>query len=132
MAVLATHRPHNRLVLSRLPAAVFVSHSGAEMTNKATLEVEQLRAENEGLRKAAEWAYDRALRIAEPAYTEEGVIVAAKGIANRLRLALDTDRDDKPSSAGECAVCGRYVEKRYGGMGRYRAMCIDCWEADAE
>ena len=35
-----------------------------------------------------------------------------------------------PSSAGECDVCGKYAEKLYGGMGRYVAMCIDCWRAD--
>jgi hypothetical protein len=35
----------------------------------------------------------------------------------------------EPSSAGDCIVCGHWADKRYGGMGRYLAMCIDCWEA---
>jgi hypothetical protein len=33
----------------------------------------------------------------------------------------------QPSSAGKCAVCGRWVAKRYGGEGRYLPQCIDCW-----
>jgi hypothetical protein len=32
-----------------------------------------------------------------------------------------------PSSAGECWACERHAEKRYGGMGRYHAVCLDCW-----
>ena len=35
-----------------------------------------------------------------------------------------------PSSAGECGACGKHAEKLYGGMGRYVAMCIDCWRDD--
>ena len=46
----------------------------------------------------------------------------------------DKPRSDQsesvPSSAGECMVCGHYAEKRYGGMGRYLAMCWACWEKD--
>ena len=34
-----------------------------------------------------------------------------------------------PTSAGYCQVCGRHAQKRYGGMGRYLVMCIDCWVA---
>lgn len=42
---------------------------------------------------------------------------------------IRSDPTDRPSSAGVCQVCGKHAPKRYGGMGRYLAMCIDCWEA---
>jgi len=30
-------------------------------------------------------------------------------------------------SSGICACCGKWVEKRYGGEGRYLVVCLDCW-----
>lgn len=44
----------------------------------------------------------------------------------------ECEEEAQPSSAGDCQVCGKYAEKRYGGMGRYRVMCIGCWEADRD
>jgi hypothetical protein len=33
----------------------------------------------------------------------------------------------KTSSAGTCSTCGKHVEKRYGGEGRYLPECLACW-----
>jgi hypothetical protein len=31
------------------------------------------------------------------------------------------------SSAGKCHGCGKSVNRRYGGEGRYFAYCLTCW-----
>lgn len=36
-------------------------------------------------------------------------------------------RTTQGESAGVCSTCGREVEKRYGGEGRFSPECADCW-----
>ena len=48
--------------------------------------------------------------------------------AREGRARMSEPTTSEPSSAGTCLVCGALAPKRYGGMGRYLVMCIDCWE----
>jgi hypothetical protein len=41
--------------------------------------------------------------------------------------ACSETAETRPSSAGDCQVCGEFAKKRYGGEGRYFVMCLDCW-----
>lgn len=40
-----------------------------------------------------------------------------------------TEHRVRYSSAGPCAQCGLWADKRYGGEGRYLPMCATCWTA---